>query len=155
MKGVGHILRRVVPGRQLIVLGGASIVGMGIGFAAASAQYAGARTEVLVKSGTSDVGEPLAYPGGQPEITVAGVTLPVGAQGGWHRHDVPFVVYLLEGELTVESENGQSRRYRAGQAFVEAFRSYHRGRNSGTTPVRAIAFYIGSVGQPNSIPRGN
>ncbi|WP_159090032.1 cupin domain-containing protein [Ruegeria sp. Alg231-54] len=50
----------------------------------------------------SVIGEPLEYPDGTPQITMAIVTMQPGQKTGWHRHEVPLAAYMLEGEITVD-----------------------------------------------------
>ena len=57
----------------------------------------------LLVTGKTVVGENIQYPTtGAPKITVALVTVAPGAPAAFHRHPVPLVAYILEGELTVD-----------------------------------------------------
>jgi quercetin dioxygenase-like cupin family protein len=107
-----------------------------------------------VLSGDKTVlGEDIAYPSGSPKITGAIVTLPPGAQTGWHIHPVPLFAYILEGELVVDYGARGKRTYRKGDAFLEAMGTAHNGSNSGTQAVRILAVYMGADGQPNASAR--
>lgn len=57
-------------------------------------------------------------------------------------------VYVLEGELTVEFENGSRLKFKAGQAFMQARTKWHRGINEGTGPMRFLAVFYGEKGTP-------
>jgi quercetin dioxygenase-like cupin family protein len=109
--------------------------------------------DVLLETSTSALGQPLAYPPGTPRVTAAIVTIAPGQSTGWHRHDVPLMGYVLEGELTVDYGPDGSRTWRAGEAFMEAFRTEHDGRNAGPDPVRLLAVYMGAEGAPIAVMR--
>lgn len=136
----------------------AAVVGLAAGVALGRTSYP--PLDVLLKTGTSVLGQPLEYPKGTPEVTAAIVTLEPGKDTGWHRHDVPLLGYILDGTLTVDYGPAGSRSYAPGDAFVEAFGTGHDGRNDGTVPVRLLAVYMGAEGVPNSVlqaapPAGN
>jgi quercetin dioxygenase-like cupin family protein len=119
----------------------------------AAAQYAGYPLVPLVSTGTSIVGETLHYPQtGAAHVTAAIVTLAPGEKTVVHRHGVPLFAYILEGELTVDYGTHGRRTYRRGQAFMEAMAVEHFGSNTGTTPVRVLAVFMGAAGAANVIP---
>jgi quercetin dioxygenase-like cupin family protein len=111
-------------------------------------------TPVLSASATI-LGQPIAYPGGDPHVTAVIVTLPPGASTGLHRHDVPLFGYMLEGELTVAYHHPDDtvtrRTYLPGEALIEAIGTPHNGRNTGNGDVRILAVFIGAEGIPNSV----
>jgi quercetin dioxygenase-like cupin family protein len=107
--------------------------------------------ELLLRSGDTVLGQPLAYPPGAPEITAAIVTLEPGQSTGLHHHEAPLLGYILEGAITVDYGADGSRTYAAGQAFLEAFRTPHDGRNAGDAPMRLLAVYMGAAGTPNTV----
>ena len=105
--------------------------------------------ELLVTSKTI-VGEDIRYPTtGTPKITVAIVTVAPGAPAAFHRHPVPLVAYILEGELTVDYGAKGVKTFHAGDSLVEAMDTPHRGMNLGTNVVRLLAIYIGAEGSSN------
>lgn len=106
----------------------------------------------LLSSGQTVIGEAVRYPSsGTPRITVAIVTVEPGAQASFHRHPVPLVAYVLEGELTVDYGAKGRRTFRQGEALIEAMDTPHRGTNSGTGIVRLLAVYIGAEGSENTV----
>ena len=119
---------------------------------AAMSEDAGASAELLTRGGTDILGRPLAYPTGAPDVTVAVVTLPPGAETGWHSHEVPLVGHMIDGVLTVDYGTRGTRVYRQGDALIEAVGWPHNGRNEGTEPVRILAVYIGAKGMDNATP---
>lgn len=108
-------------------------------------------TNVVLKTGTSWDGTPLAYPAGQAEITGMLVEVAVGGETGWHAHPVPSFGMVLAGEFEVQLENGMRKVLRAGDAVAEVVGSLHNGRNIGTTPVKILVFYAGTAGTPLSV----
>ena len=131
----------------------AAALGLAAGIALGRTTYP--PLEVLLKAGHSVLGQPFAYPEGQPQVTAAIVTVMPGQETGWHRHEVPLLGYILEGALTVDYGPAGSRTYEAGDAFLEAFGSEHDGRNAGDAPMRLLAVYMGAEGVPNTVMRGD
>jgi quercetin dioxygenase-like cupin family protein len=105
--------------------------------------------ELLVTSQTV-VGENIQYPTtGAPKITVAVVTVAPGTPAAFHRHPVPLVAYILEGELTVDYGEKGLKTFRQGDALVEAMNVPHRGMNLGSGTVKLLAVYVGAEGSAN------
>jgi quercetin dioxygenase-like cupin family protein len=104
----------------------------------------------LLVTGKTVVGEDIRYPStGAPKVTVAVVTVAPGAPAAFHRHPVPLVAYILEGELSVDYGSHGVKTYKQGDALVEAMDVPHRGMNRGDQPVRLLAVYIGADGSAN------
>jgi len=104
----------------------------------------------LLVTGKTIVGEDIQYPTtGAPKITVAVVTVAPGAPAAFHRHPVPLVAYILEGELTVDYGPKGVKTFRQGDALVEAMNVPHRGMNLGSGVVKLLAVYIGAEGSAN------
>ncbi|CAN5188839.1 hypothetical protein BH10PSE9_BH10PSE9_13850 [soil metagenome] len=104
----------------------------------------------LLESGTTIIGDAIAYPAGTPKVTGAIVTIPPGGETGWHTHAVPLFAYMLEGALTVDYGAKGTRTYKTGDSLLEAMNWPHNGRNLGTVPVRLLAVYMGADGVPNA-----
>lgn len=107
--------------------------------------------DVLISTSESVIGQKLGYPEGTPRITAAIVTMAPGQETGWHVHDVPLFAHMLEGEITVDYGPDGVKTYRAGDSFIEAFRSRHNGRNTGNVPARILAVFAGAEGVPNTV----
>ena len=101
------------------------------------------------------LGQPFAYPEGQPQVTATIVTLMPGQETGWHRHEVPLLGYILEGALTVDYGPAGSRAYEAGDAFLEAFGSDHDGRNAGDAPGASSPSTWAPRAYTNTVVRGD
>lgn len=118
-----------------------------------SAQDNGYPLVTLLSATTTVVGEPLRYPTtGPAHVTAAIVTLAPGGKTIEHEHGVPLYAYILDGELTVDYGAHGKRVYRQGQSFMEAMAVPHVGTNTGTTPVRILAVYMGAEGSRDTIP---
>lgn len=142
-KGRQSVKKFIVHIGITVFLAGISLVGQ------AQTYYP---VQELLSSGKTVVGEELRYPTtGTPRITVAIVTVEPGAQASFHRHPVPLVAYILEGELTVDYGEKGSRTFRQGDALIEAMNVPHRGTNSGSGIVRLLAVYIGAEGSENTV----
>ena len=103
----------------------------------------------ISKEDTTDAGEPVTYPvGGSPEVTSAILTVPPGGKTEWMTHPVPGYVYVLEGTLTIEFEDGHHLTFRSGQGFLQARTKWHRGINQGPEPLRFLAVFFGAKGIP-------
>lgn len=110
------------------------------------------RVTPLFSTSETILGEAFAYPAGKPKVTGAIVAMAPGQETGWHTHGVPLTGMILEGELTVDYGEKGKRTYKAGDALVESMATPHNGTNSGTTPMRLFAIYLGAEGLSNSIP---
>lgn len=106
----------------------------------------------LVQGGEDILGTPFRYPDGPARVTSAIVTLPPGAETGWHKHEVPLFAYILEGEMTIDYGERGKKTYRAGDSFLEAYDWPHNGANSGDVPLKLIAVYMGGGDKANTVP---
>jgi Uncharacterized conserved protein, contains double-stranded beta-helix domain len=118
----------------------------------AAAYSSGVTTKILLQTQTDGAGAKLVYPTNAPaEVTAVFVEVAPGRQTNWHRHPVPCFAYMLEGELTVETADGEKKVFKAGDALAEVVDILHNGINAGPAPVRLVLFVIGTVGQPFAI----
>ena len=89
---------------------------------------------MLLKSGQTRDKQPIAYPKtDKPEIiSVIGIIEP-GGRTPLHEHPVPTYVYILEGEVELQSHGGQPHQYKAGEAYIEALnhQQIHAARRRG------------------------
>jgi quercetin dioxygenase-like cupin family protein len=106
----------------------------------------------VLTTGTTVIGQPLAYPKGEAQVTAAIVTIPPGGQTGWHVHPVPLFGYMLAGELTVDYGDRGTHTYKPGEALMEAMNWPHNGMNKGTVPVRILTVYAGAKGIATAEP---
>lgn len=105
---------------------------------------------MVSKDTQTDAGEPIAYLStANPEVSSMILSLPPGGKTQWMTHPAPGFVYVLEGELTVEFEDGHRLVFKAGQGFLQARTKWHRGRNEGNTTMRFLAVFYGEKGMPD------
>jgi quercetin dioxygenase-like cupin family protein len=106
------------------------------------------RSETLLSSSSSWDGTLYeAYSPGRPQVSVLRITI----APHWHSHPMPNTAYVLSGEITVEKEDGTSRRFKSGEVIAELVDGVHRGV-AGDDPVVLIVFYAGTTGRPLSQP---
>jgi quercetin dioxygenase-like cupin family protein len=104
------------------------------------------------KDSLTIAGEPELYLSTpEPEVSSAVFTFPAGSVSQWMTHPSPVYVYVLEGTLAVEFEDGSAQSFRAGQAFLQCRSTWHRGRNDGPQTMRFLAVFFGAKGVPNVV----
>ncbi len=81
------------------------------------------------------------------------MTIPQGVQLPLHKHPVINAGILLEGELTVVTEDNETVHLKAGESMVEVVNKWHYGKNEGNKPVEIIVFYAGTLGTPITIKK--
>ncbi len=110
--------------------------------------------EKLNQSTTSWEGSLLpAYPAGQPEIQILRITVPPRTTLPMHKHPGINAGYLLQGMLTVVTEDGKRLELAAGDTIVEVVDLWHFGTNEGVEPAVILVFHAGVEGTPLSIPK--
>jgi quercetin dioxygenase-like cupin family protein len=119
--------------------------------AASAQQEPKIKVTPLLETVTTLTGQKLEYPKNNPQVKVTMAELPPGAAVGWHEHPNLRYVYVLDGTLTIEMEDGTRREFPAGTIFVEALRTRHRGVNAGATPVKVLFIDHAEAGQSNMI----
>ena len=89
-------------------------------------------TTVLAKS-TQDWGGSVLehYAEGQPEVTVARVTIPAGMALPLHEHPFMTAGVVLQGVIEVRTDSGKTHIARTGDAVVELVNQPHGGANIG------------------------
>ncbi len=87
-------------------------------------------------------------------VKVVSVVYPPSGASSPHRHPAEVFVYVEEGSVVAQIEDGEEVTYTAGQIFYEPPMVLHRvSRNaSETEPAKVIAFLIIEDGKPAVIP---
>ncbi len=84
-------------------------------------------------------------------VIIKHFTLPAGFVGGKHFHPADVFVYVLEGEGTIETENGVIT-ISAGELYPEVPGMVMRAKNlSATGPTKIVVFQVGDTGKPMMI----
>ena len=101
-------------------------------------------TTVLAKS-TQDWGGAILeqYAEGQPEVTVARVTIPAGMALPLHEHPFMTAGVVLQGIIEVRTDSGKTHIARAGDAVVELVNQPHGGANIGDEDAVILVVYAG------------
>ena len=110
-------------------------------------------TTVLAKA-TQDWGGSILeqYADGQPEVTVARVTIPAGMALPLHEHPFMTAGVVLQGIIEVRTDSGKTHIARAGDAVVELVNQPHGGANIGDEDAVILVVYAGVEGQPVTVP---
>jgi quercetin dioxygenase-like cupin family protein len=110
--------------------------------------------ETLAKSSISWDGQTLPdYPKGKPEITILRIKIPAGTKLEMHKHPVINAGILLNGELTVITDDNKTLHLKAGDSIVEVVDKWHYGKNEGSKTAEIIVFYAGVAGKPITVKR--
>ena len=115
------------------------------------AQATGLKATTILQAATTPEGQPIQFPLFRNQFTASLVEIAPGGQVGRHMHPVPVLVYIMEGELTVEADGQPARTYKVGQAAVEVMNTWHNGLNRGAVPVKFLVVYAGEEGKPTTL----
>jgi quercetin dioxygenase-like cupin family protein len=150
-------MNRDGSGRRAVkwLVGAGAALALPLSAAAAADQEAlpsGFETRPVLKTGETRDGDPIVYPdGGNPEIISVVGTIEPGGRTPLHQHPVPVYVYILEGEVELETEGGEPHRYVAGEVYIEALDREHQLFNRSDAPASVLVVFIGEEGQPTTI----
>ena len=88
------------------------------------------------------------------EGLMALVEYPPGGSTAPHRHNADVFVYVLEGSLVMQVEDGEPVTLGPGQTFYEAPDDVHAvSRNaSDTAPAKFLVFFVKNKGAPPLVP---
>ena len=81
------------------------------------------------------------------EIVSHLVEIKPGGETGRHQHPGPTFMYVMEGTLVVELEDGTQKQYKAGEALVEDVDTWINNKNPGTTPTKFIGVILSEKGK--------
>ena len=110
------------------------------------------KVDVLAKTSSSWDGRALpVYGKGKPEVTILRITIPPKILLTLHKHPVINAGVLLNGELTVVTENNETLHLKAGDPIVEVVNKWHYGKNEGNEPAEIIVFYAGIKDTPITV----
>lgn len=110
------------------------------------------KTELIRASQSWDGADLPEYLHGQPELVVMKYIFPVGEKLDWHHHPVMNYGVLVQGELTIISQDGSTKVVHEGETVVEMVNTVHHGENRGTKPAILYMFYLSQKGLPLSVP---
>ena len=79
------------------------------------------------------------------------VTIPAGLVGAKHFHPGDEFLYVLEGELTLETEGKAPVTLKPGETLHIPGKAIHQARNpSATTPAKVLTFGVFEKGLPDT-----
>jgi quercetin dioxygenase-like cupin family protein len=112
----------------------------------------GFETKSLLKTGKTRDNDPVVYPKTEkPELISVIGTIQPGGRTPLHEHPVPTYVYVLEGELELQTEGAQPHQYKAGEAYIEALNRKHQLLNKGSGVARVLVVFVGEEGKPTTV----
>lgn len=91
------------------------------------------------------------YLHGRPEIVAKKYVFPSGERLALHHHPVINFGVLVEGELTIVSEDGREKVVHEGEVVVEMVNTVHHGENRGSKTAVLYMFYLSQEGLPLSV----
>ena len=110
------------------------------------------KTTELVRTSQSWDGVELPdYLQGRPEIVGIKYEIPAGQKLAMHYHPVMNFGILVQGDLTIISEDGLEKVVHEGEAVVEMVGTVHHGENRGDKPVILYMFYLSQEEMPLSV----
>ena len=109
------------------------------------------RTELVRTSQSWDGVELPDYLQGKPEIVGMKYEIPAGQKLGINYHPVMNFGILVQGELTIISEDGLEKVVHEGETVVEMVGTVHHGENRGTKTVVLYIFYLSQEGMDLSV----
>ena len=110
------------------------------------------KTTGLIRTSRSWDGAALPdYLQGRPEIVGVKYEIAAGQKLEWHHHPVMNFGILVQGELTIVSEDGSEKVVHEGEAVVEMVGTVHHGENRSAKPVILYMFYLSQPGMPLSV----
>jgi quercetin dioxygenase-like cupin family protein len=121
------------------------------GSLAQDALPAGFKTQPLLKTGQTRDGEPIVYPTGKPEIISVTGTIEPGGRTPLHQHPVPVYVYVLEGDVELQTEGREPHKYKTGEAYIEALNRNHQLFNKGSGTAKVLVVFVGEEGKPTTV----
>jgi quercetin dioxygenase-like cupin family protein len=89
----------------------------------------------------------------RPQVTILKITIPAGEKLSMHKHPMLNVGYMIKGELTVYSEQGEKLVLKAGDPIVELVDTWHYGENTGSEDVVLVVTYVGNKDENLSIKK--
>jgi quercetin dioxygenase-like cupin family protein len=123
-----------------------------LGFVTITTAQQAPKVSPVVKATATSSGQKLQYPQtDKPEIESVLIEIAPGGESGRHMHPVPTYVYVVEGTVTVEMDDGSRREYAAGSGFLESMNTWHNGKNLGQAPVKVLVVFVSEEGKKNLI----
>lgn len=126
-----------------------------IGLSMRAQQYSGKlKFENVVETEVNAMGQKIVYPDFKDaKVSMMKITFPPGESTGWHKHTIPVFSYILQGTLSIETEDHKFLEFKEGSSFAEMVNVYHNGSNKGDKDLIAFVIYLGGDDAPLSVPK--
>jgi len=114
------------------------------------------KVETLAADTTSWDGTTLPlYPTGDPtKLTILKYIIPAHTSLATHFHPIMSFGYMIQGELTVVDDKGNSKTFHEGETVVETVKTWHHGENNGDKDVILVVSYAGTTKTPLVVKEG-
>jgi quercetin dioxygenase-like cupin family protein len=106
----------------------------------------------LFAGSTTALGQKIALPQGDAEVTVLTYDIPPGARLPVHKHPYPRYAYVLAGRLKVSTgDDAKSFDYGPGDFIVEMLDTWHYGETVGSETVKLLVIDQAPPGATNTL----
>lgn len=105
------------------------------------------KVDVVGQTTTGLAGGDIVFPTGPRELETHHVEIAPGGAVGRHRHPGPCWMYVLEGTIVAQSDDGARRTFVAGETFIEDAWEWVDNVNPASAPARFLAVVVGDVGE--------
>lgn len=106
----------------------------------------------LFSGSETALGQKLALPSGNAEVTVLSYEIPPGAKLPVHKHPHPRYAYVLTGRLKVSTgDDSKSFEYGPGDFIVEMLDAWHYGETLGSETVKLLVIDQAPPGETNTL----
>lgn len=96
----------------------------------------------------------ITYPKGKAQITNKLAVWKSGFETGIHKHPVPIVVTVWQGELTVELlDEGKTIVTKAGESYVSTPNIWHNSSNQSDKPLAFSSVFLGNDELDNTVKK--
>ena len=107
------------------------------------------KVNVISETTTTLGGNSIVLPqGDNVEIESHIVEIKPGKEIGRHKHPYPVYMYVIEGTLLVELDDGTQKTYQSGEALIEDADTWVNNKNTGSEPVKFLAILPGLKDSP-------
>lgn len=106
--------------------------------------------EEIVRRTSNTWNKPFHFPAKIPEVTVSIIRYPPGTEGIRHTSPYSRYIYVLEGTLTLDLDDGRLADFPAGSIILSGS-TWLTPRNKGVVPVKVLVIDQTEVGESNSV----
>ena len=108
--------------------------------------------ETLISSTESWNGDSFKYPIGHAEMKLEKIIAQPGFKTPLHLHPQPGIIYIQQGTLFCETNNGQNLKVSAGESFASSQDTVHYCKNNGDEEMVVFVTSASTKGNKTTIP---